>query len=136
MDKNQILHEIKRTAVANGGDPLGFRKFESETGIKKSDWFGVHWARWNDAIREAGLAPNEMNAATPVAELLEKYANFVRELGRLPAIGDHRFRESRDPEFPEYGTFTNRIGSKPERVRQLLEFCRARGEYREVMAPV
>jgi hypothetical protein len=57
MDRAFILHEIIRTAKANGGKPLGWRKSQSETGIKYSDWHGKHWVRWNDAIREAGLVP-------------------------------------------------------------------------------
>jgi hypothetical protein len=133
MDKAHILREIKRTAQANGDVPLGFRKSESETGIRKSDWLGTHWARWNDAIREAGLAPNEMKPATPVTELLEKYAKFAEELGRLPASGDHRFKERRDPEFPDRSTFSKRIGSKAELVLQLLEYCRDRGEFQGVV---
>jgi Meiotically up-regulated gene 113 len=134
MDKAHILLEIKRTALANGGIPLGFRRFESETGIRHSQWHGTHWARWNDAIREAGLAPNEMKPPTPVAALLEKYAQFAQELGRLPGYGDHRFKERRDPDFPDRSTFSNRIGSKAALVRQLLEYCRSRGEYQIVVA--
>ena len=54
MTKLYILQEIKRTTQANGGIPLRKLQFESETGIKRYDWFGVYWARWSDAIREAG----------------------------------------------------------------------------------
>ena len=53
MTKLYILQEIKRTTTANGGTPLRRLEFESETGIKRYDWFGVYWARWSDAIREA-----------------------------------------------------------------------------------
>lgn len=133
MDKVEILQEIKRTAAANGGAPLGARKFEAETSIKQSEWLGRHWARWSDAIREAGFVPNELNPATPVAELLEKYAKFSQELGRLPVIGDHRFKERRDPDFPERSTFARRIGSKAALVRLLLEHCRHRDEYQDVV---
>jgi hypothetical protein len=54
MTKLHILREIKRTTQANGGTPLRKLQFESETGIKRYDWFGVYWARWSDAVREAG----------------------------------------------------------------------------------
>jgi hypothetical protein len=54
VTKLYILQEIKRTTQANGGTPLRKLQFESETGIKRYDWFGVYWARWSDAVREAG----------------------------------------------------------------------------------
>jgi hypothetical protein len=62
MTKTHILDEIRRTAVANGGEALGWRRFEAETGIRLSDW-SRFWARWGDAIREAGLKPNEFSVA-------------------------------------------------------------------------
>jgi hypothetical protein len=55
MNKEQIIGEIRRTAKANGGLPLGWRRFEAETGIGYCDWYRQYWTRWSDAIREAGL---------------------------------------------------------------------------------
>jgi hypothetical protein len=63
VTKLYILQEIKRTTRANGGTPLRKLQFESKTGIKRYDWFGVYWARWSDAIREAGYM------STPVVEI-------------------------------------------------------------------
>lgn len=59
MDKERIIREIQRTTAANGGSPLGTARFEAATGIKLADWFGVYWARWSDAVREAGFEPNQ-----------------------------------------------------------------------------
>lgn len=64
VTKLYILQEIKRTTKANGGTPLRKRQFESETGIKRYDWFGVYWARWSDAIREAGYMQHHIEEAT------------------------------------------------------------------------
>jgi hypothetical protein len=61
MTKLHILQEIKRTTQANGGKPLRKIEFESETGIKRYDWFGVYWARWSDALREAGCVQNHVH---------------------------------------------------------------------------
>jgi hypothetical protein len=60
VTKLHILQEIKRTTTANGGTPLRRLQFESETGIKRYDWFGVYWARWSDAIREAAYMLDQM----------------------------------------------------------------------------
>jgi hypothetical protein len=64
VTKLSILQEIKRTTKANGGTPLRKLQFEAETGIKQYDWFGVYWARWSDAIREAGYMQNHIEEAT------------------------------------------------------------------------
>jgi len=44
MDKQHIIDEIIRTTKENNGTPLGIHKFEKETGIKKTDWYGKFWA--------------------------------------------------------------------------------------------
>lgn len=60
MTKLFILQEIKRTTQANGGRPLRKIQFESQTGITRFDWFGVYWARWSDALREAGCQQHQI----------------------------------------------------------------------------
>src|SRR5690606_34472585 len=39
VTKAHILNEIKRTADANGGVPLGWRRFSNETGINLDDLY-------------------------------------------------------------------------------------------------
>jgi hypothetical protein len=40
MEKDHILEEIRRTAEANGGVPLGRLLFFNETGINSNRFFG------------------------------------------------------------------------------------------------
>ena len=133
MKKADILEEIKRTAEANGRVPLGMQKFASETGIKVSDWRGTHWVRWSDAVREAGLAPNQLTGAYDSKELLNEYAQLAQDLGRLPTDPDLRIKHCNDSRFPPANTFNKRLGTKSALVKQLLEFCRAREEYADVV---
>ncbi|MDQ3804665.1 MAG: hypothetical protein M3416_12635 [Acidobacteriota bacterium] len=132
MNKTHILQEIKRTARANGGVPLGWRRFTTETGIKEYDWLGKFWARWSDALREAGFAPNQFQGAYDKTELLEKYARLTQELGRLPTANDLRLKDRLDANFPNAKVF-ERLGTKSELVQQLLEYCRSCEGYEDVI---
>ena len=100
MTKQHIVNEIRRTATANGGIPLGRQRFFTETGIKTSDWHGKYWARWSDAVREAGLEPNQKTLAYADDLLIEKFISLARELGRLPVSGDLRLKARNDSGFP------------------------------------
>jgi hypothetical protein len=68
-----------------------------------------------------------------VNDLLEKYAEFAQELGRLPAAGDLLLKARRDTEFPDRSTFCRRLGSKVDLMRQLLDWCRDKDEYQDVV---
>jgi Meiotically up-regulated gene 113 len=132
VTKAHILEEIKRTAEANGGKPLGVRKFESETGIKEHDWRGKHWTVWSDAICEVGYVPNQLVMAYGSEELLDMYARLAQQLGRLPTSSDLRLKAHNDSEFPHDGPF-RRFGGKSQLVERLLEYCQNRERYVDVI---
>src|SRR5579863_7589025 len=113
MEKQHIIEEIIRTAKENGGSPLGQARFSSETGIAKSDWFGKHWARWGDTVREAGYSANQMVEAYDREFLLEALARLILDLGRFPASGDLRLKARCDPKFPAHTTF-DRLGTRKQ----------------------
>jgi hypothetical protein len=127
VTKEHILSEVRRTAIANGGVPLGMDRFFAETGIKSSAWHGRFWARWGDALKEAGFQPNQLNAARTAEDLLDNLAGLVRELGRFPVMGEIKLKARRDPTFPSHNTF-GRFGGKRALAAQLENFCRDRGE--------
>src|ERR1041385_2742736 len=99
MDKEHILREIKRTAEANGGVPLGRKRFFVETGIKEFDWCGKYWARWSDAVREAGYSPNERSAKVDESQVVKNLIALTRELGRFPSIAEIRLKKRADDSF-------------------------------------
>jgi hypothetical protein len=125
MEKEHILREIQRSAKANGGVPFGEARFATETGITRRDWYGTYWARWGDAVREAGFEPNLFTAATAADVILEQYAKFAAHLGRLPTDAELRMKRKADASFPSCPTIA-KLGTKVELVRQLHVFCQSR----------
>lgn len=132
MNKQHILDEIKRTAAANDGVPLGRQRFFAETGIKDSDWLGMIWVRWSDAVREAGFSPNKMQGGFSDEWLLQKYITLVQELEHVPTAAELKLKSRSDPEFPSHNTFA-RFGSKSELLVKLVAYCRERGSYADVV---
>lgn len=125
--KTHILAEIKRTAQKNGGTPLGMARFRAETGIKSSDWMGKFWARWGDALVEAGFEPNALQGPRDDEELLENLASFTREIGHFPVANEIKLKARTEPGFPWPNTFA-RFGGKQALVTRLRKFCIARGD--------
>jgi hypothetical protein len=132
VTKKHILQEIKRTTEANGGKPLGIKRFEAETGIKKTDWYGKYWARWGEAICEVGFTPNQLRIAYEDKYILGKYAQLFHELRQLPTASDLRLKSHNTPEFPDVKTF-GKWGAKSELVKRLLEYCQDKDGYEDVI---
>src|SRR5262245_29555363 len=124
MTREHILDEIRRTAKANAGVALGWRRFEEETGIRYHDWYGQFWTRWSDAVREAGFEPNRMSEAYDDEFLLGKLVLLTRRLSRVPIQGDLLLAAKDDPTFPSEKVF-RRLGHKPQRVSRVIAFCEA-----------
>jgi hypothetical protein len=133
MNKAHILAEIKRTAAENNGIPLGIDRFFETTGIRKEDWYGIYWAKWSDAQREAGLEPNQFGEAALEEDfMLVKLAEFTRELGGLPAKSQMQLRKRQDSEFPNVVTLQRRLGNKDSMVRRIHEYCSAHENWTDV----
>jgi len=133
MNKEFILEEIRRTASANGGVPLGSKRFEQETGIKRTEWWVKIWPRWSDAVREAGFEPNKLTSAYDKTTLLRRYADLTKQLGRIPTSADVRFKSRNEPGFPNQKTYENRLGSMRELVKQAVAYCREQDGYQDVV---
>ncbi len=131
--KQHILSEIRRTAEANGGAPLGRRIFFQETGIKVSDWHGKIWARWGDALQEAGFQPNGLQTAYRDEMLIGKFTELVRALGHYPVSAEIRMRARSDNNFPSHNAFA-RFGSKQQLAMRILDYCNDRSDYADVAA--
>jgi hypothetical protein len=135
VDKEHIVGEIRRTAETNGGRPLGRARFAAETGIREHDWRGRFWARWNDALAEAGYAPNELQHRLDEDEVLGKLAAEIKRLGHMPTMSELNLRRRSDRTFPSAGVF-ERFGPKVAWPSRVADYCRARPEHADVLAIV
>jgi hypothetical protein len=130
MDKKHIIDEIIRTARENNGIPLGHRKFASETGIGPSDWLGKYWAKWGDAVKEAGLEPNKPKSAYDEILLIEYVITLIREIKRFPTASDFRLKAHNTNGFPWR---FSRLGKKPEMAHKILRYCESNSGYEDVI---
>jgi Meiotically Up-regulated Gene 113 (MUG113) protein len=128
--REQIVAAIRRVAAENGTVP-GKQRFESETGVREHEWV-KYWARWGDALVEAGFKPNDWGGAYPEEELLERLASFARELGRFPVVRDLRVKGNMDPSFPSAGPY-RRFGGQAALAAKLREYASAK-RYDDVVA--
>jgi Meiotically up-regulated gene 113 len=132
MDKQHIIDEIIRTSEKNGGRPLGRQRFFSETGIKESEWYGKYWARWSDALKEAGYTPNAKQDSYEEEWLIEQLISFIKEIGSFPTFAELRLKARRAKGFPSHSTFA-RLGNKIEVARKILDYCHQKSGYDDVI---
>ncbi|MGC4234562.1 MAG: GIY-YIG nuclease family protein [Niabella sp.] len=131
MKKEFILSEIKRVGVADGKS-VGHQRFSNETGIQKADWYGKHWVRWSDALKDAGLSANEFKKAYSDEYVIEKLISLIRELGHYPVVGEIRIKSRADKNFPAHTVF-NRVGNKQMLIKKVMTFCETKEEYSDVI---
>lgn len=132
MNKDEILSAIRRITKENDGQPPGRATFGRLTGIKAGDWSGKYWAKWSQALVEAGFAPNELNSSFPKEHLLGKYAALVSELKRIPSRDELKLRRRTDPSFPSHNTFT-RFGSRKHLLGELRAFCSGNEQFQHLI---
>jgi Meiotically up-regulated gene 113 len=101
-----FISEIKRLSIENGRVP-GIKVFENQTGILRREWLGKVWARWNDAIFEAGLEPNALTARLDTELVLQSVAECCLAIGNLAAANDLKLYARQNPGFPSTKTIAN-----------------------------
>lgn len=132
FSKEFILREIRRVTIESGGKPPGKAKFSALTGIKGYFLEGCYWARWSEAIKEAGFEPNTFQTAYPTDYLLECLAKLTQELGKLPTKPDLLFAWRNKASFPAPNTFYDRLGLTADLINRLAEWVENKPEFSEV----
>jgi hypothetical protein len=126
INKDLILSKIKELAEENGGKPPGLKNFTKITSIKSNQICGKYWARWNDAVIEAGFKPNHLPEGHSEDFLCSKLAEFIKESGRYPARGEISHRAFNDKSFPGISCYINTLGCRFVAAKKVLDYCSAR----------
>ncbi len=130
ISKQEILAEIKRTTELNDGKPLGMGRFEKETSIKPHEW-ERYWARFSDAVKEAGFEPNSLQVAYTDEFLLEKLISLIRKLNKFPTNREIKIEARNNNDFPSQGAFGRY--SKQELVMKVIEYCNDKLDYEDIL---
>lgn len=117
--RDEILTQIRTLAAANGGQPLGVRAFERETGIRESAWRGIYWARWGDALVEAGFSPNEFQEKHDTDYILRKFADACRHFSRIPTADELKMFGRSQQDFPHPKSVYGHFGNKAALIENL-----------------
>jgi hypothetical protein len=131
VSREHILSEIQRTAEENGGVPLGRQRFQAATGLRAADW-ERYWARWSDAVREAGFSPNALTSRYADEDLLRPLAHEVRRLGRMPTRPELAIRRREGAPLPSPNVFGR--WPKQELTERTLAYCREHADLADVAA--
>lgn len=131
--RDHIVQEIRRLAAQNGESP-GQKLFASETGIGPSQWRGRYWARWGDALLEAGFAPKEWNGKLPSDGLLRAVAGACRHYGHFPTGDELLLYRSIDPDVSTPNGLRRHFGSRDGLINALAKLAAADPSYRDITA--
>ena len=132
--RERILAEIKRIALADGGRAPGRESFENETGIRPHIWRGKYWARWSDALSEAGFKANELQQKLDLDSVFPKLAAAVKQFGREPTVAEFEILRHNDPTFPAYKSVINQFESKGHLMGSLRDWALNSGSFPEIIS--
>jgi hypothetical protein len=124
MDKQHIIDEIRRTS--KDGKAIGQKLFFTETGIRVHEWHGKYWAKWGDALIEAGFGENEWQVAYDEADIFENLVDLTKRLGRYPTKAEMQLERRRNITFPSPHPI-RRLGSKKQIIKKLIDYCQQVG---------
>lgn len=132
--REHIISEIQRLAALNGGQAPGNQAFVSATGITETKWRGKYWARWGDALIEAGFEPNEWTGKSDTIVILDGMVEACRHYGRLPTNAELSMLRATNPSTPAPRTVKNILGGHAELIAALKKHTESNPAYADVAA--
>lgn len=128
-----IVEEIKRLATLGGGRAPGRLAFERATGVKYEQWCGVYWARWSDAVAEAGLAPNQLQGKLDSELVLLEVLKAARHFQHLPTVAEMRLYRRQYQTLPNAKTVSRHFPTKASLATAVRRFVEADASYADIL---
>lgn len=119
--RDLILSEIRRIAASREGQPPGQILFARETGIGEHQWRGKLWARWGDALVEAGFQPNDWTRRLDSDAVLAGVIDACRHFGRLPTSHETELFRKSAPSTAGAQAIRRHFGSRSNLVAALAQ---------------
>jgi hypothetical protein len=119
--RDTILQEIRRLASTNGGQAPGQKSFFKETAIAPHQWRGRYWARWGDALIEAGMRPNDRKVKLDSDAVLNGVIAGVRHFGRFPTRDELSIYRHSNHDIPSDITIKRHFGQREELIAALIK---------------
>lgn len=128
VSRQQIVAEIQRLAAVSGGR-LSVRAFCEQSGIREHQILGVHWAKWNDALAEAGIKNTNsfFQPRTEDAKVVEALADFTNRHGKWPTDNDLLIERRRNTSFPSIKVI-RRVRAASPLASRIAAYCSGRPE--------
>lgn len=98
-----------------------------------SAWLGIYWARWGDALLEAGLTPNQLQGQSKLDELFEGLAQAIRHYQKMPVEAELRMYRRINSAFPSHRTLNNRFKSKEEMLDAFRGWTSGKDGYSDIL---
>ena len=132
--RDRILEEIRRLAARNGGQAPGQTFFASETGIAQHIWLGKFWARWGDALVEAGFEPNQWQGRLDSEQVLNGIIAACRHYGRVPTGDEIEMFRNSEPSIPSSAAIKRHFNGRSGLISALAGRAAQNGEYADIAA--
>jgi hypothetical protein len=129
-----IVQEIRRLAEANNGQAPGQKLFANETGIAAHQWRGRFWARWGDALVEAGFKPNDWIGKSDGNTILSGIIIACRHYGRFPTNSELEMLRRTNTSVPAINVIKNNFGRQGDMIAALTKYTETNPALADVYA--
>lgn len=129
--RDEIIAHIQRLASANGQAP-GQKLFERETGIPAHMWIGKLWARWSDALIDAGYQPNAWQGRLDSDEVLNGIIDGIRHFGRFPSRHELMMYRQSNPAVPSDNAIKRHFGRRDDLIATLAKRAASDPAYADI----